>query len=201
MSIDSHHLTPNFLYSFTLHKASHYRMTSKALGSDIKKGTRVSVVDPTPSFPQVSHQTWQNKTPELVGTELKVAIQGLQAPDRMTDYFLLEPGRYSITHEQAYGSSRFKVTSQATGGSTGWISASDSKSRDPAYFIVTTLAATSEQAHMHSLSAGSEAILEVRDNYMGFHVTPASEASRYYYYHVEGGTIRPKLSKCWHTNA
>ena len=72
--------------------------------------------------------------------------------------------------------SRFKVTCQAPGGLTGWISASDSKSRNPAYFIVTDLAVPAK-AHIHTLDVGSEATLDVEDN-GGFSVAPPSGASK-----------------------
>jgi len=197
------HLTYRQTYSLATYPHDpplHCRMSSTALGSNIGESTRVSVVPCTTSFPRISRKPWDSGNSELVGTELQVAIQGLQAPVKATDYSLLQPGKYSITHEQEDGSSRFKVTSQAPGGLTGWISASDSKSRDPAYFIVTHLAGTSKQAHMPPLSAGSEAILEVRDNYMGFDVTPVSGESMYCH-HVEGGITRSKLSKSWYTKA
>lgn len=154
----------------------HCRVLSTALGSNIGEGIRVAVAPHTTSFPRISRRTWDSANPELVDTELKVAIQGLQAPVKATDYSLLQPGKYSIKHEDTDGLSRFKVTSQAPGGLTGWISASDSKSRNPAYFIVTDLAVPA-RAHIHTLDVGSEATLDVEDN-GGFSVAPPSGASK-----------------------
>lgn len=167
-------------------------MTSKALGPDIKKGSQVSVVGNTTTFPMVSRKGWDSRKHKLVGNELSVSIQALQDPTRGTDYSLLRPGKYSIEHEHADRSSRFKVSRISPNNSTGYISACDLKSRGTAYFVVTGLAQS--RAEKHSLNVGSVASLDV-DNDGNFNVALPRGASRWRY-HVER-TVDPRLSECW----
>jgi hypothetical protein len=175
---------------------------STALGSSIRVGTPVRYLPSDSSaFPGFSRHYWQDsQVPELAGTELYVAIGTLQAPVGATDFSFLKPGDYSIKHDTTNGSSRIKVTSLAPGGSTSFISASDSGVKKQAYFFVTKLSRR-EAAHLQSLAEGSEARLKV-DRIGGFTVTPGPEASEEakWWYHMEGKTGKSKLSECWHSN-
>lgn len=130
---------------------------------------------------------------ELVGTDDYVAMQGLQAPSGATDYTFLEPGEYSIKHDTADGMSRLRITSQTPGSSPCYISASDRKQNDVAYFIVTQLSLPAS-ANMHSLATDSEAILEVIEN-GGFTVRRGPGETEWCY-RIDGTGGKSRLSKC-----
>jgi hypothetical protein len=171
--------------------------TSTALGSDIGYRTPVRNVSSAGSlFPVVSRHLWGSaRKSELVGTENYVAIQGLQSPSGATDCSFFQPGKYSIKHDIATGLSRLEVVSQAPGGSPCHISASDSKATDIAHFVVTQLSLPGT-AHLHSLAAGSEAVLEVIEN-GGFTIRPGPAREEY---RIEGTGAKSRLSQCLRTN-